>query len=79
MKATGIVRKIDELGRVVLPKELLRTLNISPGDPMEIYTEGKQIVLQKYERGCLCCGGMDDLYELSNGMLVCKKCLKELK
>ena len=49
MKSTGIVRKIDHLGRVVIPMELRRTLNIEDGTPLEIFTEGNQIILQKYE------------------------------
>ncbi|MBD7939656.1 AbrB/MazE/SpoVT family DNA-binding domain-containing protein [Cytobacillus sp. Sa5YUA1] len=48
MKSTGIVRKVDELGRVVIPKELRRSLGINEKDPLEIYTEGEQIILQKY-------------------------------
>ena len=49
MKSTGITRKIDELGRVVLPKELRHMLNLEEGTPLEIFTEGNQIILQKYE------------------------------
>lgn len=56
MKATGIVRKIDELGRVVLPKELRRTMEILEGTPMEIFVEGEQIILKKYEPACIFCG-----------------------
>ncbi|AVK95585.1 AbrB/MazE/SpoVT family DNA-binding domain-containing protein [Lysinibacillus sphaericus] len=48
MKSTGIVRKVDELGRIVLPKELRRTLGIEEKDPVEIYIDGNQIILQKY-------------------------------
>ncbi|AZJ24451.1 AbrB family transcriptional regulator [Bacillus thuringiensis] len=48
MKSTGIVRKIDELGRVVIPKETRRTLNIHEKDPLEIFVEGDAIILQKY-------------------------------
>lgn len=49
MKSTGIVRKVDELGRIVIPKELRRTLNIEEGTPIEIFVDGNQIILQKYE------------------------------
>lgn len=49
MKSTGIVRKVDELGRIVIPKELRRTLNINEKDPLEIYVDGEQIILKKYE------------------------------
>jgi transcriptional pleiotropic regulator of transition state genes len=55
MKSTGIVRKVDELGRIVIPKELRRTMNIKEGDPLEIYTEGEQIILKKYAPVCLKC------------------------
>ncbi len=56
MKATGIVRRIDELGRVVLPIELRRTMNLSVRDPVEIFIEGESIVLRKFEAACLFCG-----------------------
>lgn len=49
MKSTGIVRKVDDLGRVVIPKETRRTLGIAEGDPLEIYTNGNQVILQKYQ------------------------------
>ena len=56
MKSTGIVRKVDELGRIVLPIELRRTMNIDVKDAMEIYVDGDQIVLKKYEPSCIFCG-----------------------
>ena len=56
VKATGIVRKVDELGRIVLPIELRRTLDIEERDSLEIYLDGEKIVLQKYEQACLFCG-----------------------
>lgn len=61
MKATGIVRKVDELGRIVLPKELRRTLGIGEKDPMEIYTDGKGIILRKYAPGCAFCGSVNGI------------------
>lgn len=61
MKATGIVRKVDELGRIVLPKELRRTLGIGEKGPMEIYTDGKGIILRKYAPGCAFCGSVNDI------------------
>ena len=57
MKSTGIVRKVDELGRIVLPIELRRTLNIELKDPVEIYVDGQSIVLRKHEPTCVFCGG----------------------
>ena len=56
MKATGIVRKVDELGRIVLPIELRRTLDIAERDPLEIYVDGQSIVLSKYQPACIFCG-----------------------
>ena len=56
MKATGVVRKIDELGRIVLPVELRRTLNIGVKDSMEIFVDGDCIVLKQYRPCCIFCG-----------------------
>lgn len=81
MKATGIVRNIDELGRIVIPKELRRTMQIQPGDPIEIFTNDDSIVLKKYSnrRTCIFCGEaeLDKLIE-KNGSCVCNKCIGEL-
>lgn len=79
MKSTGVVRRIDDLGRVVLPKELRRTLNVNEGDPLEIFIDGEQIILKKYQPGCISCGSFDNLKKLPNGSIVCHKCLKEAK
>lgn len=59
MKATGIVRKVDNLGRVVLPKELRKTLALKEGDPLEIFTDGEAIILKSYKPGCIFCGEAD--------------------
>lgn len=48
MKATGIVRRVDDLGRIVIPKEIRRTLGVTDGTPMELFTEGKKLIVQKY-------------------------------
>ena len=77
MKSTGIVRKVDELGRIVLPIELRRTLNIAVKDSLEIYVDGPQIILKKYEPDCIFCGNTEDLIEYK-GKLVCKNCSDEL-
>lgn len=61
MKSTGIVRKVDELGRIVLPIELRRTMNIEVKDALEIYVDGDQIVLKKYEPSCIFCGNAKDI------------------
>lgn len=78
MKATGIVRKVDELGRIVLPIELRRTLDINIKDPVEIYVDGDFIMLKKYEPACVFCGNAKDVTEI-NGKNVCAKCLNEIK
>ena len=78
MKSTGIVRKVDQLGRIVLPKELRNVLDIPEGTPVEIYTEGETIILKKYAPDCLFCGESDDLVNLK-GKWVCKSCLKDLR
>ena len=78
MKATGIVRKVDELGRIVLPIELRRTLDIAERDPLEIYVEGSSIVLKKYGPHCVFCDSSKDV-TVFKGKNICPKCLKELK
>ena len=80
MKATGIVRKVDELGRVVIPMELRRTLGIAERDALEIYTDQDRIILRKYEPTCTCifCGNADDVI-LFKGKNICKDCLAEIK
>lgn len=77
MKSTGIVRKVDELGRIVLPIELRRTLDIAERDPLEIYVDGSSIVLRKYEQACVFCGSAKDVTEYK-GKNVCAACKKEL-
>lgn len=78
MKATGIVRKIDELGRVVIPIEIRNQFNIAEKDPVEIYVDDSSIILKKYEQSCIFCGNKKNLIEYK-GKLVCNKCAKELK
>lgn len=78
MKSTGIVRKIDDLGRVVIPKELRRTLNINECDPLEIFIEDESIILKKYNPGCIFCGEFKDIISFKN-KIVCKKCIKDMK
>ena len=78
MKATGIVRKVDELGRVVLPIELRRNLNIEIKDPLEIFVDGDSIILKPYRPCCVFCGEGDDTISYM-GKIVCKKCIEQLK
>ena len=77
MKATGIVRRVDELGRVVIPIEIRNKFNISERDQLEIYVNGSNIVLKKYEPNCIFCGNTNDLIEYKD-KLICKKCAQEL-
>ncbi len=77
MKSTGIVRKVDELGRIVLPKELRQILNIDKKDPLEIFVDNTSIVLQKYEPACIFCNSVDDVRQFK-GRNICLECLKEL-
>lgn len=79
MKSTGIVRRVDDLGRVVIPKELRRNLDIKEGDPLEIYVENDRIILRKYEPACECifCGNDDSVLEFK-GRTVCSNCRAEL-
>mgnify|MGYP002520364286 FL=1 len=78
MKSTGIVRKVDELGRVVIPIELRRTLGIEIKDPIEIYVDGDYIVLKKYEPACIFCGNAKDVTRIHDKN-VCANCISELK
>lgn len=71
MKSTGIVRKVDGLGRVVLPIELRRVLDIPIQSDLEIYVEGEQIVLKKYRPNCIFCGGMNSLREFQDKNICC--------
>lgn len=77
MKSTGIVRKVDNLGRIVLPKELRRVLDINIKDPLEIYTEGEAVVLKKYVPDCIFCGNSDETVDFK-GKTVCTDCVKGL-
>jgi transcriptional pleiotropic regulator of transition state genes len=77
MKSTGIVRKVDELGRIVLPIELRRMLDIAERDELEIFMENDRVVLRKYEPGCLFCGAGHDLIT-HKGKNVCHKCVQAL-
>ncbi|MFT3950751.1 MAG: AbrB/MazE/SpoVT family DNA-binding domain-containing protein [Oscillospiraceae bacterium] len=74
MKSTGIVRKIDELGRIVLPIELRRTFDINVKDAIEIYVDHDMIVLKKFQRSCIFCGSGDDVEDFKTKP-ICKDCL----
>jgi transcriptional pleiotropic regulator of transition state genes len=78
LKSTGIVRKIDELGRITLPKEFERTIGNGPKVPMEIFVEGDAIILKKYQPMCGVCKESDDLVLglAKHGIKICRKCFK---
>lgn len=78
MKSTGIVRKVDELGRIVLPIELRRTLDIGEKESLEIYVDDDRIVLRKYEPACIFCGDTRNV-ESFREKCICAMCLKELR
>ena len=78
MKETGIVRGIDQLGRIVLPKELRRCMNINVGDEMEIFVENGRIVLEKYIPGCIFCGS-EEKVSIFNDKYVCAACIEKMK
>jgi len=78
MKSTGIVRQMDSLGRIVLPIELRKTLDIAQKDSLEIYVDGSSIVLKKYQPSCLFCGNAKDVVHYK-GKNICPDCLKELQ
>ena len=78
MKATGIIRRVDDLGRIVLPIELRRTLDIEIKDPIEIFVDDEYILLKKYEPACIFCGNAKNVRRIKEKN-VCEDCLKELK
>ncbi len=77
MKSTGIVRRVDELGRIVLPKELRQVLNIEKKDPLEIFVDNSSIIMKKYEPACIFCNSVDDIQKFK-GRNICMNCLQEL-
>ena len=77
MKETGIVRPIDELGRIVIPKELRKVFGIKDRDELEIFVENNMIILKKYEPTCVFCEGTENVVSL-NEKFVCSECIKKL-
>lgn len=78
MKSTGIVRKVDELGRIVLPIELRRMLDIAEKDPLEIYVDEDSVILKKYAPACIFCGNAKDVASFK-GKRICPDCMKEIR
>lgn len=77
MKSIGIVRKLDELGRIVIPRELRRTLDIKEKDSLEIFVDGDQIILRKYEPACVFCGQADGVNSV-HGKNICPECIARI-
>ena len=78
MKATGIVRKLDQLGRIVIPKELRNTFYLKEDDPIEIFVDGNDIILRKYQPACIFCNDASDVIQYE-GKNICKSCIKKIK
>ena len=78
MKSTGMARQLDTLGRIVIPVELRRTMDLSLKDTLEIFVDGDQIVLKKYHPACVFCNDARDVISYK-GKLVCRRCLAELR
>ena len=78
MKSTGVVRKVDELGRIVLPVSIRATMNIKEKDSLEIFTDENKIILQKYEPSCTFCSNADNIVFFNNKR-ICEECLKKIK
>jgi transcriptional pleiotropic regulator of transition state genes len=77
MKSTGVVRKVDELGRIVVPIEIRRTMDIAIKDTLEIYVEGDMIILKKYHPACIFCEDATNVISYK-GKMICRNCLAEL-
>ena len=78
MRSTGIVRMVDQLGRIVLPIELRKSMDIKEKDPLEIFTDDDRIILTKYHPACVFCNNADNIVYV-NGKRICADCLKKIK
>lgn len=78
MRSTGCVRKLDELNRLVIPKELTRTMNFAERQAMEIYVDGEKIILQKYEPACIFCNEIKNGMVNYKGKILCPDCVKDM-
>ena len=76
--ANGIIRNVDELGRIVVPKEMRTKLDIKNGDPVDISIDGDKVIIRKYQTGCMFCGNADVLHTFKDKK-ICGKCLSEIK
>ena len=77
MNTTGIVRKVDQLGRIVVPRETRQSLCIEVGDSIEFFYDTETIYMKKYTRGCIFCDSMEDLIRFKD-LFICEECVKQL-
>jgi AbrB family transcriptional regulator, transcriptional pleiotropic regulator of transition state genes len=77
MKPAGVVRKVDQLGRIVLPKSLRKRYLMNEGDPVEILVQGDHIILERYRPKCVFCGNMEQVSEFRE-RYICGACLEEM-
>ncbi|MFL0195067.1 AbrB/MazE/SpoVT family DNA-binding domain-containing protein [Clostridium sp. WILCCON 0269] len=77
MKSTGIVRNVDTLGRIIIPKEIRKVLSINSGDALEFFTENEDIYIRKYSPGCVFCGSMNGMI-IFKDLYICKECKEDL-
>ena len=78
MKSTGVVRKVDELGRVVLPISIRQTMDINEKDPLEIFIDENRIILQKYHPACEFCNNVDNIIYFGDKR-ICRSCIDKIK
>lgn len=78
MKSTGITKKIDDLGRLIIPKEIRNTMNLNINDSLAFFIEGDFIILKKYNKDCIFCGNTENILNFKD-KYVCKDCIKKLK
>ncbi|MEB3102444.1 AbrB/MazE/SpoVT family DNA-binding domain-containing protein [Ferviditalea candida] len=78
MKPVGVVRKVDQLGRIVLPKSLRRRYQMNEGDPVEILVQGDHIILERYKPKCVFCSSMDSVVEFKNRH-ICSPCMEDMR
>ncbi|MGU3472351.1 AbrB/MazE/SpoVT family DNA-binding domain-containing protein [Paenibacillus sp. D51F] len=78
MKPAGVVRKVDQLGRIVLPKSLRKRYQMNEGDPVEILVQGDQIILERYRPRCVFCGSMEQVADFKERYL-CSECMSQMQ
>ncbi|AJS59645.1 AbrB/MazE/SpoVT family DNA-binding domain-containing protein [Paenibacillus sp. IHBB 10380] len=77
MKPAGVVRKVDQLGRIVLPKSLRKRYQMNEGDPVEILVQGEHIILERYRPKCVFCGSIEEVSDFKD-RYICAPCLSEM-